>query len=210
MENARMIRGHLPARFPRRVLAVAAATSVIAGGGVLASSAATAAPRSQTVSFSFKLTPAAGITKCLPHASGKVKIVPNEAGDVMTVSISGVPSGHYALFDLQTPTKPFGVSTFLTYISTGKKGGTATVRGIFDSRTFSLSPGGSSATFGPAHEYHLGIWFNNPQTPFKAGCEPGATKPTVTPFNGTHNAGILVLGTAQFPASLGPLAHLVR
>jgi hypothetical protein len=139
-----------------------------------------------------------------------VKIVPNEAGDTMTVSLSGVPAGHYALFDLQTPVKPFGVSTFLTYISTGKKGGTATVRGIFDSRTFTLSPGGSTATFAPVHQYHLGIWFNNPQVPFKAGCEPGATKPIVTPFNGSHNAGILVLGTAQFPASKGPLSHLVR
>jgi hypothetical protein len=171
---------------------------------------ATAAPASSTVSFSFKLAPATGISKCLPHAAGKVKIVPNEAGDTMTVSLSGVPAGHYALFDLQTPTKPFGVATFLTYISTGKKGGTATVRGIFDSRTFSLSLGGSSATFGPVHQYHLGIWFNNPQVPFKAGCEPGATKPVVTPFNGSHNAGILVLGTAQFPANKGPLSHLVR
>ena len=77
--------------------------------------------------------------------------------------------GRYALFDLQTPTKPFGVSTFLTYIGTGKKGGTATVRGIFDSRTFSLSLGGSSATFKPVHQYHLRIWFNQPQYPVQAG-----------------------------------------
>jgi hypothetical protein len=205
-----MIRGHLPTRFPRRVLAVTAAAGLIAGASVLAAGAATAAPATQKVSFSFKLTAAKGIKSCLPHAAGKVTIVPNEAGDQMTVSISGVPSGHYALFDLQTPTKPFGVSTFLTYISTGKKGGTATVRGIFDSRTFSLSLGGSSATFKPVHQYHLGIWFNNPSTPFKLGCEPGETKPVVTPFNGTHNAGILVLGTAQFPANGGPLGHLVR
>lgn len=205
-----MIRGHLPTRIQRRAFAVIAATGIIAGAGVLASSVASAAPATSKVSFSFKLTPAAGITKCLPHASGKVTIVPNESGDVMTVHLSGVPSGHYALFDLQTPTKPFGVSTFLTYISTGKSGGTQKVEGLFDSRTFSLSLGGSSATFSPVHQYHLGIWFNNPNIPFKAGCEPGATKPVVTPFNGTHNAGILVLGTAQFPASLGPLGHLVR
>ncbi|MGH3393104.1 MAG: hypothetical protein ACRDPO_00290 [Streptosporangiaceae bacterium] len=44
----------------------------------------------------------------------------------------------------------------------GGRGGT-TVNGIFDSGTFSMSLGGS-ATFAPTHEYHLGIWFNNPQT----------------------------------------------
>jgi hypothetical protein len=176
---------------------------------VLAATVATAAP-ARSVSFSFKLTPAAGISKCLPHATGSVKIVPNESGDQMTVSIKGVPAGHYALFDLQTPTAPFGVSTFLTYISAGKKGGSATVRGIFDSRTFSLSPGGKTATFAPVHQYHLGIWFNNPKTPFKAGCEAGAKKPVVTPFNGTHNAGILVLGTSQYKAGSGPLGHLAR
>ncbi|MGH3408909.1 MAG: hypothetical protein ACRDRJ_41400 [Streptosporangiaceae bacterium] len=57
-----------------------------------------------------------------------------------------------------------GVSTFLTYISVGRGGrGGTTVNGIFDSGTFSMSLGGS-ATFAPTHEYHLGIWFNNPQT----------------------------------------------
>ena len=71
-----------------------------------------------------------------------------------------------------------------------------------------LGPVVASAAFGLL--FHLGIWFNNPKTPFKLGCEPGATKPVVTPFNGTHNAGILVLGTAQFPANAGPLSHVAR
>jgi hypothetical protein len=196
--------------FSRRVLAVAAATGALAVAGVTAATVAMAAP-APAGSFSFRLAPAAGIKSCLPHAGGRVTISPDVSSDKMTISVNGLPGvQHYALFDLQQPTKPFGVSTFLTYISVGRSGhGSTTVNGIFDSRTFSMSLGGS-ATFAPTHEFHLGIWFNNPQTPFKLGCEPGATKPVVTPFNGTHNAGILVLGTAQFPAGSGPLGDVRR
>jgi hypothetical protein len=206
-----MYRVRFPSRISRRVLAVAAATGAVAVAGVTAAGVALAAPSTSAGSFTFKLAPAAGITSCLPHAGGKVTITPDISSDKMTISVNGLPGvQHYALFDLQQPTKPFGVATFLTYISVGKDGhGSTTVNGIFDSRTFSMSLGGS-ATFAPTHEFHLGIWFNNPKTPFKLGCEPGATKPVVTPFNGTHNAGILVLGTAQFPVNAGPLSHVAR
>jgi hypothetical protein len=67
-----------------------------------------------------------------------------------------------------------------------------------------------AATFAPAHQYHLGLWFNNPSTPFKLGCEPGASAPTVTPFNGEQHAGIQALNTSEFPASAGPLSHVHR
>ena len=47
-------------------------------------------------------------------------------------------------------------------------------------------PGRQHATRrpGPVHKYHVGLWFNSPKTAAKAGCGS-----TVTPFNGTHNAG---------------------
>lgn len=61
-----------------------------------------------------------------------------------------------------------------------------------------------------AHQYHLGLWFNNPKVPFGLGCEPGATAPIVTPFNGNQHAGIQVLNTAQFPVDAGPLSHVSR
>ncbi len=116
----------------------------------------------------------------------------------------------FDLFVIQMPKKPFGISWYQTGIRTGRTGtGSATVRGLFDSQTFSVSPGGTT-TFAPTHQYHLGLWFNNATTPFLIGCEPTATTPIVTPFNGDHDAGIQVLNTANFPLAKGPLAHVHR
>jgi hypothetical protein len=202
-----MLDGRSKIRFSRRMLAVAAASGAVAFGGIASATIATASPAAPAAhKFSFSLTVAKDTKSCLPHASGRVTIVPTGVADTMTVSVSHVPGpANYALFDLQKPTKPFGVATFLTYLHAARNGqGTATVAGIFDSRTFSLSLG----AFAPTREYHLGLWFTDPKLPFDLGCEKGATKPIVTPFDGTYNAGILVLGTAQFPANRGPLSHV--
>jgi hypothetical protein len=205
-----MLDGRSKIRFSRRMLAVAAASGAVAAGGIASATIATASPAVPAAHrFSFNLTVAKDAKSCLPHASGQVTIVPTGVADTMTVSVSHVPGpANYAVFDLQKPVKPFGVATFLTYLHAARNGrGTATVTGIFDSRTFSLSLGGTT-TFAPTREYHLGLWFTDPKLPFQLGCEKGATKPVVTPFDGTNNAGILVLGTAQFPANRGPLSHV--
>ncbi|MGO9159675.1 MAG: hypothetical protein ACLP7J_03040 [Streptosporangiaceae bacterium] len=160
-------------------------------------------------SFTFKMVPSAGISTCLPHASASVTITPNSLNDVMTISVSGLPKNTgFDLFVIQTPAKPFGVSWYQTDVNTGSTGtGKATVQGVFSKETFSVSPGGT-ATFSPTHQYHLGLWFNDPSVPFNLGCEPGATTPVITPFNGEQHAGIQVLNTANFPASAGPLSHV--
>jgi hypothetical protein len=116
----------------------------------------------------------------------------------------------FDLFVIQQPTAPFGVSWYQTDVQASSTGtGTATVRGVFDSQTFSVSPGGTT-TFAPTHQYHLGLWFNDPSVPFKLGCEPGATTPVITPFNGEQYAGIQVLNASNFPAAAGPLSHVHR
>jgi hypothetical protein len=51
--------------------------------------------------------------------------------------------------------------------------------------------------------YHLGLWFDNPKDVEKLGGPR-----TVTPFNGGHDAGILVLNTGQFPDNDGPLKRI--
>jgi hypothetical protein len=172
----------------------------------LAISLATATGATATdSSFSFALQPSsAAISACLPSASGSLN-------DTMTVTIQGMPHNiGFDLFVIQQPAAPFGVSWYQTDIHANGKGtGSATVRGVFDSETFSVSPGGTT-TFAPTHQYHLGLWFNNPKVPFNLGCEPGATMPIVTPFNGNQNAGIQVLNTAQFPVAAGPLSHVHR
>lgn len=161
-------------------------------------------------SFTFSLVPSSSSIKaCLPHASGSVTITPHSLNDTMKVSVSGLaPNTGYDLFVIQLPGKPFGVSWYQSDLQTDSSGaGSVTVVGIFNKETFSISTGGTT-TFGTTHQYHLGLWFNDPQVPFNLGCEPGATSPTVTPFNGEQHAGIQVLNTSNFPNNAGPLSHV--
>ena len=153
----------------------------------------------------------AAITACLPNAKGHVTITPGTLNDTMKVSLSGMPANAgFDLFVIQQPTAPFGISWYQSDIQANAYGtGSATVKGIFDAVTFSVSPGGTT-TFAPTHQYHLGVWFNDPTVPFNLGCEPGATSPIVTPFNGEQNAGIQVVNTAQFPVNAGPLSKVHR
>jgi hypothetical protein len=131
----------------------------------------------------------------------------------MDVSIFGMPANaDFDLFVIQQPNKPFGVSWYQSDVNADGHGfGHATVRGVFDVETFSVSLGGTT-TFGPTHQYHLGLWFNDPNVPFHLGCEPNkpGDKPIMTPFNGEQNAGIQVLNTAEFPDGAGPLSHVHR
>jgi hypothetical protein len=185
--------------------AVASALSLTAASAAPVTSARTSGP------FTFSLVPSPGIKSCLPHAGGRVTIVPGTQNDTMHVSIFGMPrNSEFDLFVIEQPNKPFGVSWYQTDVNADSHGsGQATVRGIFDVETFSVSLGGST-TFGPTHQYHLGLWFNDSNLPFRLGCEPGATQPAVTPFNGEQHAGIQVLNTAQFPVNAGPLSHVHR
>ena len=190
--------------------AVAAALSLTAAAG--AATGGAHARQAAASSFSFALKPSsAAISACLPKAGGHVTITPGALNDTMKVSVSGMPANTgFDLFVIQEPAKPFGVSWYQTDIHAGSTGsGSATVKGVFDKETFSVSPGGTT-TFAPTHQYHLGVWFNDPSVPFNLGCEPGATVPTVTPFNGEQNAGIQVVNTAQFPVNAGPLSHVHR
>ena len=189
--------------------AVAASLSLTAASAAPVNSVAAAAGSGRAVTFGLQASP--GIASCLPHARGEVAVVPGSLNDLMAVAIHGMPANSdFDLFVIQQPNKPFGVSWYQTDIHADSHGdGFATVRGIFDVETVSVSPGGTT-TFAPTHQYHLGLWFNDPNLPFKLGCEPGATSPAVTPFNGEQHAGIQVLNTAQFPVDAGPLSHVHR
>jgi hypothetical protein len=191
----------------RSKLGALAAVAVLAFSVTAATSSNAA-----STSFRFALKPSsAAISSCLPHAGGSVTVTTGSLNDTMKVTIHGMPHNRgFDLFVIQQPGAPFGVSWYQTDIEAGGTGtGSATVRGVFDSETFSVSPGGT-ATFGPTHQYHLGLWFNNPKVPFNLGCEGTATSPIVTPFNGEQKAGIQVLNTAQFPVNAGPLSHVHR
>jgi hypothetical protein len=198
----------LLASAPAKLAALATTGAVAVAISVMVATSATAT----SSTFTFALQPSsAAISTCLPNAKGSVTITTGSLNDSMKVTISGMPHNTgFDLFVIQQPTAPFGVSWYQTDIHAGSTGtGTATVRGVFDSETFSVSPGGTT-TFAATHQYHLGLWFNSPKVPFNLGCEPGATSPIVTPFNGNQNAGIQVLNTAQFPVDAGPLSQVHR
>ena len=170
-----------------------------------------AANASGTHSFKFNLVPSPGITSCLPKAQGDAVITRGKLNDTMMVEVHALaPNTGYDLFVIELPNKPFGVSWYQSDLETDVHGnGQVTVRGIFNVETFSVSLGdNSSIVFPPTHQYHLGLWFNDPTVPFNLGCEPTATSPIVTPFNGEQHAGIQVLNTSNFPDTAGPLSQV--
>jgi hypothetical protein len=160
----------------------------------------------------FDMVPSsAAISACLPNATGEVIIETGDFNDKMEVHVSGLaPNTGYDLFVIEIPHSPFGISWYQSDLQTDERGrGRAKVRGIFDVETFSVSPAGSpTVSFPPTHQYHLGLWFDDPQVPFDIGCEPGRTTPAVTPFNGDQHAGIQVLNTGTFPDNAGPLSQI--
>jgi hypothetical protein len=194
---------------------VVAAGAAIAAAGLTAAFGTTAGASARPATaqtFSFKLQPSSpAIAACLPNAGGHVTITTGKLNDTMKVNLHGMPANTgFDLFVIQQPTAPFGISWYQSDIQTNDNGsGSATVRGIFDAETFSVSPGGTT-TLAPTHQYHLGVWFNNPSVPFNLGWEPGAPSAIVTPVNGEQHAGIQVVNTAQFPVAVGPLSHVHR
>ena len=52
----------------------------------------------------------------------------------------------------------------------------------------------------PVHTFHLGLWFDHPADAAAAGCPSG-----VTPFNGSHNAGLQILSTRNVADDQGLL-----
>jgi hypothetical protein len=185
--------------------------------GVPLAGAAAASPSAQEQpqhhnTFTFKLVPTnANIKACLPHARGQATIERGAQNDELTLHVNGLaPNTGYDLFVIEIPHAPFGISWYQSDLQTNHEGeGTVSVRGIFNVETFSVSqPNSPTTTFSPTHQYHLGLWFNDPNVPFKLGCEPGATSPIITPFNGEQHAGIQVLNTSNFPDNAGPLSHV--
>jgi hypothetical protein len=193
--------------------AVSLALGALFIGGPM--SAAAAPPES----LGFDMAVAAAAQACLPNAKGHVTVRDASGGNQrMQVSVNGLPPNtEFAVFVLQVPTGPFGMSWYQGDIVTDKKGrGSEEFRGIFSSELFVFAPASRAApqtdTFdaatnpmtAPVHTYHLGLWFGDPADAAAAGC-PG----TVTPFEGNHQAGIQVFNTSNFgtEAATGPLSQ---
>jgi hypothetical protein len=217
MKSTGRIKNLLFGSFSLLIMAILAACGSDPAATTIPSSAATQAQgqasssqgKGATTKFAV-VAAGAAIQKCLPHARGEVTVLSDNLNDTMKFNVySLAPKQKYTLFVTQLPNKPFGISWYQGAIFTdGDGNGSVVVRGILDAKTFSVSPGGATTTFAPTNQYHLGLWFSDPDAPFKLGCEPGAKAPVVTPFNGAHKAGILALNTSNFPDNAGPLSTI--
>ena len=160
----------------------------------------------------FKMVPSS--PTCLPNAYARVTIATHDGLQSMHVETFGLPaSSSFDLFVIQVPKSPFGMSWYQGDVKTDSHGlGATDFVGVFSNETFVVAPNvapapvifptdaSSNPPTPPLQMYHLGIWFDSPASAVAAGCA-GAT----TPFNGTHNAGVQVLNTSQFPDDHGPL-----
>jgi len=150
--------------------------------------------------ISFNLVAAPGL-KCIPSiAFGRVTI--SDLGTVQNLHLEVfglVANTSYTVFITQHGQRPFGFSWYQGEVETDKSGrGVADYRGIFSEETFLLTDSNT-----PVQMDHIGIWFADAADAVKAGCSG-----VVTPFDGDHEAGILVLSTANFPDDQGPLLQL--
>jgi hypothetical protein len=196
-------------------------------GGLLAMSllfSGAAFAQETAVTFDMVRSPGlAAFPKVAPHAHGSVTIESLGPVEVMKVKVWGLPPNtDFDLFVIQVPNKPFGLSWYQGDIETDGNGvGYQEFIGRFSIETFIVAPGIAPAPPDPFHDpqripdalfnpatnpvqtYHLGLWFNKPADAVKAG---GPN--TVTPFNGTHDAGVQVLNTSDAPANAGPLKRV--
>jgi len=170
-------------------------------------------------SISFRLVPSPGVTSCLAYNLPYGQVTISDLGPVQNMHVEVFhlpPKAEFALFVIQVPNKPFGLSWYQGDIETNSEGhGVADVTGIFSKGTFTLAPGvapapkefSDDATTNPAtppvQMYHLGIWFGDPAVAEAVGCPD-----TVTPFESNHHAGIQVLNTGSYPETQGPLLEL--
>ena len=187
-----------------------------AGLCVTVSAAVLAATAPDTVAFKMVRAKNLPVT-CVPSAKAYVSVRPQESAERMTITAVGLPRNtEFDLFVLQVPNFPFGVSWYVGDMKTDGRGvSTKTFVSRFNHETFAVAPDKAPApklhpqdavenpAFKPIHTLHLGIWFNSAKDAERAGCPK-----IVTPFNGTHDAGVQVLSTRTFPDAQGPLINV--
>jgi len=172
----------------------------------------------QYLGFSLVPSSVAQSAGVLTGAHADVYIAEMGTNEWLQMQVWGLPTAtNFTLFLTQCPNPPFGVGSYAADITTDRYGhASVNLTGRFNCNAFTVAQGIAPApvidltglfpdalinpTFNPIRTYHMGIFFNSPADAVKAGL-PG----TITPFNATHNAGVQVLSTCNFPAAKGPL-----
>jgi len=208
-----------------KLLASRHLAAIVAGGILVLAGFGTGRTEAADVfdNFSFTMVPTGADEACIPTAKGNVTVSPlfGQVED-MHVEVSGLPKNtDFDLFVIQQPIGPFGLAWYLGDMLTDSNGtAVQDFVGRFSIGTFIVAPGSvpapavlkkppfpdatSNPMTGPVQLYHLGLWFDSPATAGQDGCGT-----TVTPFNSTHNAGVQVLNTSNFPNLSGPLRSVI-
>jgi hypothetical protein len=168
-------------------------------------------------SITFEMVPSIGAASCLaPNAHAHVTVSNVVVGQNLHVEVENLPANiPIALFIIQVPNTPFGLSWYQGDMETDAQGrAEGDFVGIFSVETFTLAPGVAPAPVvfpdnaaanpatPPIQMYHVGLWFGDPNDNARLGC------PGVTPFDGDHEAGIQALNTSNFANARGPLRDL--
>jgi hypothetical protein len=203
----------------KRVAAVVGVVGLGLAGAAFGANQADAAGAS--TQFSMVRSANAQAIGCLATAKATVSITQQGAVDKMRIRAAGLPvSTDFDLFVIQVPNAPFGLSWYQGDLESDANGqADQTYVGRFSTETFSVAPNvapapvlhqspfpdaASNPATAPVHQFHLGLWFNSATDAAAAGCQP-----TVTPFNGEHNAGVQAFSTRNFPDAAGPLSKLL-
>ena len=200
-----------------KALGVTAIASLAFGGSSFAQAI-------NQINFTFAMVAPSGAEPCIPAAKGRVTITHSlELVENMHVEVTGLPPDtDFDLFVIQAPAAPFGLSWYMGDMLTDGNGkAVGDFVGRFNIGTFMVALGSAPAPVVPLNSpfpdassnpatapvqlYHLGLWFDSPTDANNAGCGS-----TVTPFNSTHNAGVEILNTSNFPNLFGPLRHVTR
>jgi len=143
--------------------------------------------------------------------TAKATITRGTLNDTLTLKLAGFKPG--LGFDLFTVEKSnqafdgspapgftnFGMAWYQSDVHINSQGnGSLTIQTILLDQIFGFDP---AVALAPTNTFHLGFWFDNPQTPVPCGY-PG----TPTPFNGEHNAGpVAFITRPNQETNLGPL-----
>jgi hypothetical protein len=204
----------------KRAGALAGMTMLAAGTVATLGFAGGANASVKHTSFDMVRSAASVKANCLQGAEADVTIESTGPVEVMKVRASHLPRNtDFDLFVIQVPNAPFGVSWYQGDLQSNSNGrASGTFVGRFSVETFAVAPGAAPAplvfhgpfpdasvnpAFNPIQMYHLGLWFNSATDAAAAGCAP-----TITPFNGEHNAGVQALSTRNFPDQFGPLRNI--
>jgi len=124
---------------PRQLMAASAGLSLLWTGSPLA-----AVPGGPVT---FNMVVSGGAATCLPTASATVKVTPGGPVESMNVAVQGLrPNTKFALFVIQVPKAPFGVSWYLGDIATDNSGrGRRKFSGRFSIETFAVAVGSAPA-----------------------------------------------------------------